>query len=155
MLLLSFINLQSAVVVVGENWRKKPFSCDHHNSLELKFGEYDDKLRIVAPFPFESRVQSPPAYGQGDYQLTSTAPSHKFGTKKCSIDLSNNSNPFPRLVSGVDPFKGLNSRNQRFNKRFNGLSIKTTLFYGIIFTIFFSLYGLLLTPNYRTYPPSY
>jgi hypothetical protein len=71
------------------------------------------------------------------------------------LDLSNNSNPFPRLVSGVDPLKCLNSRNQRFNKRFNGLSIRTTLFYCLIFTIFFSLYGLLLTHNYRTYPPSY
>uniref|UniRef100_UPI0015582397 HEPN domain-containing protein n=1 Tax=Microcoleus asticus TaxID=2815231 RepID=UPI0015582397 len=30
------------------------------------------------------------------------------------IDISNNSNPFPRLVSGVEPLKGLNSRNQRF-----------------------------------------
>lgn len=58
---------------------------------------------------------------------------------RSTLDLSNNSNPFPRLVSGEYPLKGLNSRNQRFNKGFNGLSIRTTQFYDLVFTIFFLL----------------
>jgi len=67
-----------------------------------------------------------------------------------TLDISNNSNPFPRLVLGVEPLKGLNSQNQRFNKGFNCLSTRTTQFYDLIFTIFFSFSGLLLTHDERT-----
>ena len=46
-------------------------------------------------------VQSPPTYELVDYQLTSTAPSHKFGTKKCS---TKNSNALPSIA----PFSAIN-----------------------------------------------
>jgi hypothetical protein len=37
------------LVVVGENCRNKDLSCDHHNSIGLKSGEYGDKHKIEAP----------------------------------------------------------------------------------------------------------
>jgi hypothetical protein len=36
-------------VVVGENIRKKDLSCDHHNSIGLKSGEYGERKRTEAP----------------------------------------------------------------------------------------------------------
>jgi hypothetical protein len=36
-------------VVVGEKVRKKDLSCDHHNSMGLKSGEYGDKQITFAP----------------------------------------------------------------------------------------------------------
>jgi hypothetical protein len=36
-------------VVAGENLRRKDLSCDYHNSMGLKSGEYGDKLIILAP----------------------------------------------------------------------------------------------------------
>jgi hypothetical protein len=36
-------------VVVGANLRNKDLSCDHHNSIGLKSGEYGDKQIIFAP----------------------------------------------------------------------------------------------------------
>jgi hypothetical protein len=36
------------------------------------------------------------------------------------IDISHNSNPFPRLVSGGRSFQEPSAKNQRFNKGFNG-----------------------------------
>jgi hypothetical protein len=46
-------------------------------------------------------VQSPPTYELVDYQLTSTAPSHKFGTKKCSTKTSN-------ALPSIAPFSAIN-----------------------------------------------
>ena len=36
-------------MVVGVNPRKKDLSCDHHNSMGLKSGEYGDNKRVEAP----------------------------------------------------------------------------------------------------------
>jgi hypothetical protein len=55
------------------------------------------------------------------------------------VDLSHNSNPFPRLVSGGRFPQGPSVRNQRFHKGFNGRSIKTAQFYDLNFTVFFSV----------------
>jgi hypothetical protein len=46
-------------------------------------------------------VQSPPTYELVDYQLTSTAPFHKFGTKKCSKKTEN-------ALPSIDPFSAIN-----------------------------------------------
>ncbi len=36
-------------MVVGEKVRKKDLSCDYHNSMGLKSGEYGDKQITFAP----------------------------------------------------------------------------------------------------------
>ena len=36
-------------VIVGAKLRKKDLSCDHHNLIGLKSGEYGDKQRSFAP----------------------------------------------------------------------------------------------------------
>jgi len=41
--------VSTILVVVGENCRNKDLSCDHHNSIGLKSGEYGDKHKIEAP----------------------------------------------------------------------------------------------------------
>ncbi len=43
------ITLSTISVVVGEKVRKKDLSCDHHNSMGLKSGEYGDKHKTFAP----------------------------------------------------------------------------------------------------------
>ncbi|MEG4137764.1 hypothetical protein QUA30_22430, partial [Microcoleus sp. Pol14C2] len=43
------IIVSTLLVVVGENWINKNLSCDHHNSIGLKSGEYGDKHKIEAP----------------------------------------------------------------------------------------------------------
>jgi hypothetical protein len=54
-------------------------------------------LRILAQFPFELKVQSPPEDWVGRLSITTPAPAHKLGTKKCSTK-TENSLPF------IDPF---------------------------------------------------
>jgi hypothetical protein len=49
-------------------------------------------------------VQSPPTYELVDYQLTSTAPSHKFGTEKCSTKTEN-------ALPSIAPFRAINLTN--------------------------------------------
>ena len=49
-------------------------------------------------------VQSPPTYELVDYQLTSTAPSHKFGTKKCSTKTENS-------LPSIAPSRAINPTN--------------------------------------------
>jgi len=46
-------------------------------------------------------VQSPPTYELVDYQLTSPAPSHKFGSKNCSTKTSN-------ALPSIAPFSAIN-----------------------------------------------
>ena len=41
--------MSTILVVLGENWRKKDLSCDHHNSIGLKSGEQGDKFSKLAP----------------------------------------------------------------------------------------------------------
>ncbi|MEG3905756.1 MULTISPECIES: hypothetical protein [unclassified Microcoleus] len=41
--------VSTILVVVGENWINKDLSCDHHNLIGLKSGEYGDKHKIEAP----------------------------------------------------------------------------------------------------------
>jgi hypothetical protein len=41
--------VSTILVLVGENWINKDLSCDHHNSIGLKSGEYGDKHKIEAP----------------------------------------------------------------------------------------------------------
>ena len=43
------MSLSIISVVVGAKLRKKDLSCDHHNSIGLKSGEYGDKQRTFAP----------------------------------------------------------------------------------------------------------
>ncbi len=68
------------LVVVGENCRNKDLSCDHHNSIGLKSGEYGDKHKIEAPTAsiiglIESTLCA------GKLSITTTAPDHNCGTK--------------------------------------------------------------------------
>jgi hypothetical protein len=49
-------------------------------------------------------VQSPPTYELVDYQLTSIAPSHKFGTKKCSTKTE-------KALASSAPFRAINPTN--------------------------------------------
>ena len=73
---------------VGEKLRKKDFNCDHHNSMGLKSGEYGDKFTTLAPTG--SIICSIDAsLCTGKLSITTTAPSHNSGGKKCSINDSN------------------------------------------------------------------
>ena len=70
----------STILVVGENWINKDLSCDHHNSIGLKSGEYGDKHQIKAPTTsiiglIESTLCA------GKLSITTTAPDHNCGTK--------------------------------------------------------------------------
>jgi hypothetical protein len=49
-------------------------------------------------------VQLPPTYELVDYQLTSTAPSHKFGPKNCSTKTEN-------ALPSIAPFRAINPTN--------------------------------------------
>jgi len=40
------MSLSIISVVVGAKLRKKDLSCDHHNSIGLKSGEYGDKQEL-------------------------------------------------------------------------------------------------------------
>jgi hypothetical protein len=67
-------------VLVGENWINKDLSCDHHNSIGLKSGEYGDKHKIEAPTAsiiglIESTLCA------GKLSITTTAGDHNCGTK--------------------------------------------------------------------------
>jgi hypothetical protein len=54
-------------------------------------------LRILAPFPFELKVQSPPEDWVGRLSITTPAPSHKLRTKKCATKTENS-------LPVIDPF---------------------------------------------------
>ena len=43
------MSVSTISVVVEAKLRKKDLSCDHHNSMELKSGEYGDKQINFAP----------------------------------------------------------------------------------------------------------
>jgi len=80
--------VSTILVVVGENCRNKDLSCDHHNSIGLKSGEYGDKHKIEAPTAsiiglIESTLCA------GKLSIITTAPEHNCGTKHFSINTSN------------------------------------------------------------------
>ena len=67
--------------------RKKDLSCDHHNSIGLKSGEYGERKRTEAPTAsiigtIESNLC------EDKLSITTTAPGHSCGTRKF---LTNNS----------------------------------------------------------------
>ncbi len=77
--------LSTISAVVGEKFRKKDFNCDHHNSIGCVSGEYGDKFRTLAPT--DSILCSIDASLCGAYiSITTTAPGHNSGSKKCSIN---------------------------------------------------------------------
>jgi len=41
--------VSTILVVVGDKWIEKDLSCDHHNSIGLKSGDYGEKHKIEAP----------------------------------------------------------------------------------------------------------
>lgn len=72
-------------------------SCDHHNSIGLKSGEYEDKQRTEAPTAsiidtIESRLCA------AKLSITTTAPDHNCGTKNFS---TNTSNALPSIESFI------------------------------------------------------
>ena len=80
--------VSTILVVVGENCRNKDLSCDHHNSIGLKSGEYGDKHKIEAPTDSIIDVIES-ALCAGKLSITTTAPDHNCGTKHFSINTSN------------------------------------------------------------------
>ena len=73
---------------VGEKLRQKYFNCDHHNSVGLKSGEYGDKFRTL--YPTDAIICSIDAsLCAGKLSITTTAPGHNYGSKKCSINTLN------------------------------------------------------------------
>lgn len=87
------MSLSIISVVVGVKLRKKDLSCDHHNSMGLKSGEYEDKQITFAPTAsIIGTIES--SLCADKLSITTTAPDHKFGTKNFSI---NNSNAMPSI----------------------------------------------------------
>jgi hypothetical protein len=64
--------VSTILVVVGENCRNKDLSCDHHNSIWLKSGEYGDKHKIEAPTTAIIDVIES-TLGAGKLSITTTA----------------------------------------------------------------------------------
>ncbi len=74
-------------VVVGENIRKNDLSCDHHNSIGLKSGEYGDKHITEAPTAsIIGTIES--SLCADKLSITTTAPDHNSGTRNFSINTS-------------------------------------------------------------------
>jgi hypothetical protein len=76
------------LVVVGENCRNKDLSCDHHNSIGLKSGEYGDKHKIeAATTTIIGLIEA--SLCAGKLSITTTAGDHNCGAKHFSINTSN------------------------------------------------------------------
>jgi len=82
------IILSTILVLVGENCRHKDLSCDHHNSIGLKSGEYGNKHNVEASTAsIIGLIES--TLGAGKLSITTTAHDHNCGTKNFSINTSN------------------------------------------------------------------
>ncbi len=80
--------VSTILVVVGENWINKDLSCDHHNSIGLKSGEYGDKHKIEAPTAsILGLIEA--SLCAGKLSITTTAPDHNCGANHFSINTSN------------------------------------------------------------------
>ena len=66
--------VSTILVVVGENCRNKDLSCDHHNSIGLKSGEYGDKHKIKAPTALIYGLNWIYFMRAGKLSITTTAP---------------------------------------------------------------------------------
>ncbi|MHC5719071.1 MAG: hypothetical protein ACYTX0_45150, partial [Nostoc sp.] len=82
---------------VNDCVRKKYLSCDQHNSIGLKSGEYEDKLRTEAPTASIIGTIEPRLCAD-KLSITTTAPVHNCGTKNFSI---NTSNALPSIESFI------------------------------------------------------
>jgi hypothetical protein len=80
--------VSTILVVVGENWINKDLSCDHHNSIRLKSGEYGDKHKIeAATTTIIGLIEA--SLCAGKLSITTTAGDHNCGAKHFSINTSN------------------------------------------------------------------
>ena len=69
------MSVSTISVVVGAKLRKKDLSCDHHNSMGLKSGDYGDKQINFAPTAAIIGLLDGSLWA-GKLSLPTTAPDH-------------------------------------------------------------------------------